>query len=152
MKTTSDNMYYEKCIIADEHGKREFHGVNGMWYRELLREGEWCLYEIAEEMIHRNRGMVFGSKPGTVVVHSRVYDQYRPVYKLDMPVMWCGKDDEDKEVCAPVTHTTEKYAAYCHTELWPSDFTHCSTCHAGIPEKFITIWRLLYPDELDQTQ
>jgi hypothetical protein len=145
-------MSYEKCTIADEHGKREFHNVNGVWYTQLMNEGDWCLYEMSDEMWSQNTNYPFGTRPRIVVVHSRIYQKERPVYKLDMPVKWCGMNkDEDESECVPVTHTTEKYDAVCHTELWPSDYEHCGQCHARIPNKFITIWRLMNSDSMDQT-
>jgi hypothetical protein len=145
---------YEKCTVTDEEGKRVFHNVNGVWYNELMTEGEWSLYEVSKEMWEQNRRKHFGRRPRVVVVHSRIYQKTRPVYKLDMPVMWCGVDDEDKEACVPVTHTTEKYDAVCHTELFPSDSCSmiCHECGAEIPDKFVTLWRLMEPEAMDQTR
>jgi hypothetical protein len=145
-------MSYEKCIIADDHGKREFHNVNGMWYTELMHEGEWALYEISEEMWLQSQNKPFGTRPRTVVVHSRIYDQYRPVYEMEMPAIWCGKADNESVECVPVTHKTERYDAVCHTELWPSDIDNCSECHSRIPDKFLVTWRMLNADCMDQTR
>jgi hypothetical protein len=145
---------YEKCTITEPEGKRVFHNVNGIWYNELMHEGEWALYEISKEMWSQSRNRPLGTRPRVAVIHSRIYQKTRPIYTLDMPVIWCGKDDEDKEACVPVTHATEKYDAVCHTELFPSDSMslHCHECGAEIPEKFVTIWRLMNPDAMDQTR
>ena len=138
---------YEKCTVTDERGKREFHNVNGIWHIELMREGEWCLYEASEEMWSQNRVAVFGTRPRHTVVHSQVYPQTRPVYELDWPNAMYGEPDE----AVPVVKKTERYDAVCYSELYPDDFEHCTRCHAPIPDKFITIWRLLNPDCLDKT-
>jgi hypothetical protein len=139
---------YEKCTIADEHGKREFHNVNGVWYNELMTEGEWSLYQLSEEMFSQNSNKWFGTKPESILVHSRIYSQTRPVYEMVMPVIWCGNEDDE---CVPVTHTTERYDAVCHTELWPTDFDRCTKCNARIPDKFLVIWRMLNADCMDKT-
>ena len=149
MTAVTDNMYYEKMTVADEHGKQEFHSVNGVWYTELMNEGEWSLYQFSHRMYPPQRNSVFGTKPDVILVHSRIYEQHRPVYELEMPVMWCGDEDEE---CVPVTHKTEKYDAVCHTELWPTDFEECTLCRSKIPDKFLTIWRLLNSDCMDQTR
>jgi hypothetical protein len=119
-----------------------------------MHEGEWALYEIADEMQGQSRvGLHRWKSPRVVVVHSRIYQETRPVYKLEMPVTWCGYNEHDKgDECVPVTHTTERYDAVCHTELWPSDYEHCGQCNARIPNKFITIWRLMNTDSMDQTR
>jgi hypothetical protein len=145
-------MSYEKKTITDDKGRREFHNVNGMWYTELMHEGEWALYEISEEMWHHTQNKAFGIQPKTAIVHSRIYDQYRPVYEIEMPAIWCGKADDESVECVPVTHKTERYDAVCHTKLWPSDFNSCTECFAPIPDKFLTVWRLLNSDDLDQTR
>ncbi len=145
-------MKSETCTIADENGKRVYHNVNGMWYNELMHEGEWSLYEISKEMWDQSRTKYIGTRPRTVVVHSRIYQHTRPVLRLEMPVMWCGKGDLDENECVPVTHTIETYDAVCHTELWPTDYEHCGQCNASIPDKFVTVWRLLNSDSMDRTR
>lgn len=151
MRSVTDRKFYEKMTVNDEKGNRVFYNVNGRWHTEIMQEGEWGLYEISDEMFSHNRNTIFGKVPRTVIAHNRIYPKTHPIYTLEtqLPVFWDTKGDNE---CVPVTHKTERYAAVCHTELYPSDDEHCHHCHARIPDKFITIWRMLNADCMDQTR
>ena len=145
---------YEKMTFTDHEGERVYHNVNGRWYNELMHEGEWALYEISEELQVKSLKPVhvFGTCPRTTIVHSRIYQKTRPFYTVDMPVMWCGKNEDDIDECVPVQTKTERYDAVCHTELYPTDDIHCHECGARIPDKFLTIWRMLEANCMDKTR
>jgi hypothetical protein len=153
-KPITNMKFYEKMTFIEngQQTDREYHNVNGIWNIELMHEGEWSLYEMSEVMFDHNKVKVFGARLRTSVVHSRIYYKTRPIYTMDVPAMWCGKDEEDNNECVPVQMKTERYDAVCHTELWPMDHDYCTECGAQIPDKFLTVWRMLNSDAMDKTK